>query len=78
MMLDQDGIAVSSGSSCASGSTEPSHVLLAMGVDPDVARCAIRISLGKNNTIADIDGLISALERHIDSMGSMSAAYYSS
>ncbi len=65
MELDRHGIAVSSGSACASGDTEPSHVLLAMGVDPDLARRVIRISLGKDNTLADIDRLIAVLSEQI-------------
>lgn len=77
MLLDQDGIAVSSGSSCSSGDSEPSHVLMAMGVEEEVARHAIRISLGLDNTQADIDTLISALERCLYRMESLSAGYYS-
>ncbi len=75
MLLDQDGIAVSSGSSCSSGDTEPSHVLLAMGVEPERARCAIRISLGPDNTRADIDALIDALERHLYQLEAMPAGF---
>ena len=66
MELDRHGIAVSSGSACASGSPDPSHVLLAMGVDPDLARRVIRISLGKSNTLADIDRLITVLSEQIN------------
>ncbi|MFQ5488436.1 MAG: cysteine desulfurase family protein [Gammaproteobacteria bacterium] len=65
MNLDRQGLALSSGSSCASASSEPSHVLLAMGVAPELARCAIRISLGEGNTRTDIDALIAALVRQI-------------
>lgn len=61
MNLDRAGIAVSSGSACASGSTNPSHVLLAMGIDRELARCAIRVSLGKDNTRKDIDILLKNL-----------------
>ncbi|MDT0634364.1 cysteine desulfurase family protein [Spectribacter hydrogenoxidans] len=61
MALDQFGFAVSSGSACASGSGEPSHVLLAMGVDPVVARGAIRVSLGKDNTADEIDRFLAVL-----------------
>ncbi len=53
--LDFAGIAVSSGSACSSGSTEPSHVLLAMGIEPTMCQSAIRISLGRENTEEDID-----------------------
>jgi len=62
MALDRRGIAVSSGSACASGAGEPSPVLLAMGIDPGVAKTAIRVSLGKDNTAADIDALLAALK----------------
>jgi cysteine desulfurase len=60
-LLDKKGFAVSSGSACASGSDEPSHVLLAMGVPAEVALCAIRVSVGKDNTEAQIDAFVNAL-----------------
>jgi cysteine desulfurase len=53
--LDLDGVAVSSGSACSSGKVAPSHVLAAMGVRPDLARGAIRLSLGWASTEADVD-----------------------
>lgn len=53
--LDLKGLAVSTGAACSSGAIEPSHVLLAMGMDPDRARASIRFSLGKQNTEEDID-----------------------
>ncbi len=62
MQLDQKGIAVSSGSACASGSKEPSPVLVAMGVDPVQAKTAIRISFGKSNTEAEIFEFINQLK----------------
>ncbi len=65
MQLDRTGIAVSSGSACASGSNEVSHVLTAMGVDADIARGAIRISLGKDTTESEIDTLLAALGQQI-------------
>jgi cysteine desulfurase len=61
MKLDQKGIAVSSGSACASGGNAPSPVLLAMGVDANLAKSAIRISLGHNNTEAEILKFITVL-----------------
>lgn len=61
MHLDRKGFAVSSGSACASGSGEPSHVLLAMCVDAATAKGAIRVSLGKGNTAAEVEGLLAAL-----------------
>jgi len=71
--LDQTGIAISSGSACESGSTDPSHVLLAMGVEPAIARCAIRISVGKDTTLDDIDELMRQLKRHTKALHSMSS-----
>jgi cysteine desulfurase len=59
--LDQQGVAVSSGSACGSEQTEPSTVLTAMGVDNELAHGAIRISLGKDNTEQDIESLIGVL-----------------
>jgi len=61
MQLDQKNIAVSSGSACASGQREPSPVLAAMGVKPSDAKSAIRISLGKANTEAEIIEFIKQL-----------------
>lgn len=60
MALDLAGIAVSAGAACSSGKVRPSHVLTAMGVDPQSAREAIRISLGWNSQVADIDRLVAA------------------
>jgi len=61
MALDRKGFAVSSGSACASGAGEPSPVLLAMGADAETAKGAIRVSLGKDNTEAEVDALVAAL-----------------
>lgn len=58
--LDLKGVAVSAGSSCSSGKVEHSHVLEAMGVDPDIVRCAIRVSLGRETTDADVDAFVAA------------------
>ena len=55
LALDLEGIAVSNGSACTSGSTDPSHVLTAMGYPGDEARGAIRLRLGRTTTDADID-----------------------
>ncbi|MCF6203892.1 MAG: cysteine desulfurase [Methylococcaceae bacterium] len=62
MQLDQKNIAVSSGSACSSGGREASPVLLAMGVDNSLAKSAIRISLGKMNTVVEIDEFITILK----------------
>jgi len=63
MQLDRHQIAVSSGSACASGRGEPSHVLLAMGIDRDTAYGAVRVSFGQHNTEADVDRLLATLQR---------------
>jgi len=58
--LDLDGIAVSSGSACAAGAGEPSHVLMAMGRDADAARDGVRFSFGRGNSLDDVAGLVDA------------------
>jgi len=68
MQLDRMGIAVSSGSACTSGKTEPSHVLKAMGVPGELALSSIRVSFGKDNTIADVEKLLQALGEIIDTI----------
>lgn len=62
MELDRMGIAVSSGSACSSGTTEPSHVLMAMGIERDVAVGAIRVSLGMQNTAQHVQKFVMALQ----------------
>ncbi|MGH6838208.1 MAG: cysteine desulfurase family protein [Methylocella sp.] len=72
--LDMEGIAVSSGSACSSGKVKPSHVLRAMGVAPDVATGAIRVSLGWNSRREDCGLFVAALERTISTIGARRAA----
>ncbi len=62
MAFDQRGIAVASGSACHAGSGKPTHVLLAMGYDEDTAHSAIRVSLGQQNTAAEVDRFLSELD----------------
>jgi cysteine desulfurase len=59
--LDLAGIAASTGSACASGAAKPSHVLRAMGLDEDLARSAVRFSLGWSSTARDVDTLLGVL-----------------
>jgi len=61
--LDLDGVMVSSGAACSSGKVRPSHVLEAMGVSSDLARSALRVSLGWNSVEADIDAALASLEK---------------
>jgi cysteine desulfurase len=61
MLLDASGIDCSTGSACTAGVPEPSHVLLAMGVDESLARSSLRFSLGEASTSADVDAVVVAL-----------------
>ena len=73
--LDMEGIAVSTGSACTSGSLEPSHVLTAMGIDAQTAQGSIRFSLGKDNTKEGIDHVISVLPKIIKRLRGLSPLY---
>ena len=66
--FDLNGIAVSSGSACSSGKVQASHVLSAMGVEPGLARGAVRISLGWSTTEADIEMLLTAWNKVVSSL----------
>jgi cysteine desulfurase len=61
LSLDLEGIEASTGSACASGSLEPSHVLMATGVGPEFAHGSIRFSLGRDSTEAEIDYVLEKL-----------------
>jgi cysteine desulfurase len=61
IQLDLNGVSASSGSACTTGSLEPSHVLTAMGVPPDIARSSLRITLGHDNTMGDVERLLELL-----------------
>ena len=73
--LDLAGIAVSSGSACSSGSLEPSHVLLAMGVDIVLGHGSIRFSFGMSNTMEQIDYAVDKLKETIDFLRKMSPLF---
>lgn len=62
MGLDLLGLSVSSGSACSSGKVGPSHVLAAMGVSPDLADCALRVSVGWNSTAHDVDAFVAGYQ----------------
>lgn len=72
LSLDMKGIAASSGSACTSGSLEPSHVLLAMGIPHEIAHGSIRITLGRDNTIEDIDYFMEVMPPIVDRLRAMS------
>ena len=71
--LDNAGFAVASGSACSSDSTEPSHVLLAMGVDEDLARGAIRVSFGMSNSMEQVQQFLTALEKTLNRLRNLTA-----
>ncbi len=75
LRLDEYGICVASGSACTSDTLEPSHVLAAMGISPEGAHGALRISLGRENTEADVDRLLEALPKAVHDLRSFSPLY---
>src|SRR5229473_5055343 len=70
--LDMQGVAVSSGSACSSGTLEPSPVILALGRDDEMARGSIRFSFGKDNTEEDVDYVSDVLTRAVESLRKLS------
>ncbi|MGB8918346.1 MAG: cysteine desulfurase family protein [Candidatus Sulfotelmatobacter sp.] len=73
--LDLKGLAVSSGSACSSGATEPSHVLMAMGLQSGRAHASIRVSLGKQNTAEDIDLAVALVPEIVARLRELSPEY---
>lgn len=74
--LDIKGIAASSGSACTSGSLDPSHVLLAMGITHEIAHGSLRLSLGRENTEEDVDYCLEVLPEIVARLRSMSPLYH--
>lgn len=75
IMLDAKGFMCSSGSACTSGSLDPSHVLLAIGMPHEVAHGSLRLTLGHSNTIEDTDRLVETLAPIIERLRQMSPLY---
>ncbi|MBQ2816496.1 MAG: cysteine desulfurase NifS [Clostridia bacterium] len=75
LMLDMQGIAASSGSACTSGSLDPSHVLLAIGLDHETAHGSLRLSLSSLNTEEEIDKTVDVLKASVERLRSMSPLY---
>ncbi|HUO99766.1 MAG TPA: cysteine desulfurase family protein [Rhizomicrobium sp.] len=72
--LDLDGVMMSSGAACSSGKVKPSHVLAAMGISNDLARCALRASFGRDSTEADVDAAIGSITNLLARVRSRAAA----
>ncbi|MDD6328074.1 MAG: cysteine desulfurase NifS [Eubacteriales bacterium] len=75
IMLDMAGICGSSGSACTSGSLDPSHVLLAIGLPHEIAHGSLRLTLGEENTKEDMDYVIEQLKQIVERLRSMSPLY---
>lgn len=75
LMLDLNGIAASSGSACTSGSLDPSHVLLALGLPHEIAHGSLRLSIGEVNTDEDIDYVLEVLPTIVQRLRDMSPLY---
>ena len=75
LMLDQKGICASSGSACTSGSLDPSHVLLAIGLPHEIAHGSLRLTLSHENTMEEAAFVVEELKRIVDRLRSMSPLY---
>ena len=75
IMLDMKGICASSGSACTSGSLDPSHVLLAIGLPHEIAHGSLRMTLGADTTKGDVDYVVDCLKEIVAQLRSMSPLY---
>lgn len=75
IMLDMDGICGSSGSACTSGSLDPSHVLLAIGLPHEIAHGSLRLTLGEDTTKEDLDYVVERIKKIVEHLRSMSPLY---
>lgn len=75
LQLDNKGIAVSTGSACSSGSLEPSHVLLSIGLAPEIAHGSLRVTVGRFTTEEDVDYLLEVLPPIVERLRAMSPVY---
>ena len=75
IMLDQKGICASSGSACTSGSLDPSHVLLAIGLPHEIAHGSVRLTLSDTTTREEADYVVDNLKEIVERMRSMSPLY---
>jgi len=75
LSLEQKGVLASSGSACASGSLDPSHVLLAIGLPHEIAHGSLRLSLGEETTLEDIDYTVEAIKQVVEHLRKMSPLF---
>lgn len=75
IMLDQRGICASSGSACTSGSLDPSHVLLAIGLPHEIAHGSLRMTLSGETTKEDMDYVVDSIKQIVERLRSMSPLY---
>lgn len=75
IMLDMENICASSGSACTSGSLDPSHVLLAIGLPHEIAHGSLRLTLSEENTLEEMDLVVAAVKRIVERLRSMSPLY---
>ena len=75
ILLDQNGVCGSSGSACTSGSLNPSHVLLAIGLPHEIAHGSLRLTLSEKNTMEEVDFTVDKLKGIIERLRSMSPLY---
>ena len=75
IMLDQKGICASSGSACTSGSLDPSHVLLAIGLPHEIAHGSLRLTLSEETTKEEIDYVVDEIKKIVERLRSMSPLY---
>lgn len=75
LMLDANGICASSGSACTSGSLDPSHVLLSIGLPHEVAHGSLRLSIGEYNTMEEIDHIIEVVPQVVEKLRNMSPVW---
>ena len=75
IMLDMEGICASSGSACTSGSLDPSHVLLAIGLPHEIAHGSLRLTLGEDTTREELDTVVEAVKKIVERLRAMSPLY---
>ena len=75
IMLDMKGICGSSGSACTSGSLDPSHVLLAIGLPHEIAHGSLRLTLDERNTMEEMDYVVESIKEIVEKLRSMSPLY---